>query len=148
LSASPIQLDVRPAASPAHWWLPARKVAMKDAWSVEPAGLSAGDEVVRTITVEAEGVRPEQIPDIVAMAETRGFQITPVGVRRSGSTNEAGSKRHRNLRVQTARREPGRHLCRHGAIAVVGHRERCWRKKCHHSGAADRDRHARPREAD
>lgn len=90
LSVSPIQLDVRPAAGLSHWWLPARKVTLKDAWSTEPAGLSAGDEVMRTIRVEAEGVRPEQIPD-VAMAETRGFQITPVGVRRSGSVKEAGS---------------------------------------------------------
>lgn len=91
LAANPIQLDVRPAASPAQWWLPARNVAMKDQWSVEPTGLSAGDEVVRTITVEADGVRPEQIPDIV-MPETRGFQITPAGVRRSGSTDDTGSK--------------------------------------------------------
>jgi hypothetical protein len=88
-SAGPLRLTVKPAASGAGWWLPARAVRLRDEWSSDPTTLSAGDEVERTITVEAEAVRPEQIPDIV-MADTRGLLVAKSGEERTGTVGEGG----------------------------------------------------------
>lgn len=82
LAAPATDLTVRPAAFPAtQWWIAARRLTLSDAWSRDPRELKAGDEVERVITVSALDVLPEQIPD-VAMDETRGLSITPLGVER------------------------------------------------------------------
>jgi hypothetical protein len=82
LAAPPTDLTVRPAAFPAtQWWIAARRLALSDAWSRDPRELKAGDEAERTITVSTLDALPEQIPD-VAMDETRGLSITPLGVER------------------------------------------------------------------
>lgn len=82
VAATDTVLNVRPSAFGANvWWIAARDLALRDEWSADPTKLAAGDEVERTITVEAIGVLPEQIPD-VAPGETRGLTITPLGVAR------------------------------------------------------------------
>lgn len=83
LAAPETKLDVRPSAFGAGaWWVAARELRLRDHWSVDPTKLSAGDEVERTITVEAVGMMPEQIPD-VEPGETRGLTITRLGVDRN-----------------------------------------------------------------
>lgn len=84
-------LVVKPSAfADGAWWLAASSVRLRDEWSSDPTALSAGDEIERTIVVEAEGVLPEQIPDI-AMGETRGLSVTPVGVERVARMGETGA---------------------------------------------------------
>lgn len=84
LAAVPTEVEVKPSAfGPGVWWVAASSLAISDAWSSDPTKLSAGDEVERVITVSATGVLPEQLPGI-AMGETRGLTITPLGVERQG----------------------------------------------------------------
>ena len=91
LTAPDMRLTVKPAAfAPGEWWLAANKVRIRDDWSADPRELSAGDEVERTITVAAEGVLAEQIPDI-AMDETGGLSIRPVGESREGKVGDDGA---------------------------------------------------------
>ncbi len=48
-----------------HWWLPATDVSLSDKWSKDPRELSAGDEILRTITLSARDVLANHLPDIV-----------------------------------------------------------------------------------
>lgn len=84
LIAAPLELEVKPSAFPASsWWIAATSLTVKDEWSSDPTKLSAGDELDRIVTVNATGVLPEQLPDVV-MDETQGLSITPLGVEREG----------------------------------------------------------------
>lgn len=91
IATKPLRVPVLPAqADAADWWLPAANVTIADEWSKNPRELAAGDEVVRTVTVTADGAQGEQIPDI-AMRETRGLLITPLGARRSTEMRADGA---------------------------------------------------------
>lgn len=61
----PHSLSVKPAVSKSHWWLPATDVNLSDQWSKDPRELSAGDEIIRTITLSARDVLANHLPDIV-----------------------------------------------------------------------------------
>ncbi len=62
------KLAVKPATTAEGWWLPAKSVSLKDSWSSPVIELSAGDEVIRTVTLSATGVLSQQIPDVVPLA--------------------------------------------------------------------------------
>ncbi len=105
LAAPATDLAVKPAAFAAtQWWVPASRLTLADSWSKDPRTLRAGDEVERTITVSARDVLPEQIPDI-AMDETRGLAITPLGVERTmkldGERIEAQAVRRFRIRAMS-----------------------------------------------
>jgi len=57
------------------WWLPATSVNLTDAWSKDVITLSAGDEIIRTITLTANNVLASQLPDI-APYPTRALTST------------------------------------------------------------------------
>ncbi len=57
------------------WWLPATSVKLTDAWSKDVITLSAGDEIIRTITLTASNVLGSQLPDI-APYPTRALTST------------------------------------------------------------------------
>jgi len=58
-------LRVRPTpADRPDWWLPASSVQLSDSWSKDVRTLSAGDEIIRTITLRVKNVLSNQIPDI------------------------------------------------------------------------------------
>lgn len=105
LKAEDVVLAVRPAAFAGEWWLVANDVSIRDEWDGDPRQLSAGDEIERTITVSADGVLAEQIPD-VAMAETRGLAITPVGESRDGKVAETGSTATASFRFRVRALSP------------------------------------------
>jgi len=91
LAADATTLDVAPSKfAGANWWIAASSLSMSDAWSGELKALSAGDEIERTITVSAEGVLPEQIPDI-AMPETNGLSVVALAANRQVRTDAAGA---------------------------------------------------------
>jgi len=79
---APIELAVAPARMDGDWWLPAADVALADAWSKDPRELTAGDEIVRTITLTARDVLARQLPAIVPF-ESRSIASTPIGERRT-----------------------------------------------------------------
>ena len=57
-------LQVKLSGSDDAWWLPASGVRLDDAWSIDPKELSAGDEVIRTITLNAQDVLANHLPVI------------------------------------------------------------------------------------
>lgn len=67
LPSKAIGLSVTPAINN-EWWLPAASVELSDSWSSPVIEISAGDEVIRTVSVTATGVLSQQIPDIVPLA--------------------------------------------------------------------------------
>jgi len=75
LASEALQLLPTPPPSLEQWWLPAGAVEVAETWSGSTAELRAGDEIERTIEVQATGARASQIPDIV-MPETIGLIIS------------------------------------------------------------------------
>lgn len=63
IKATTLQVLPTPADRPA-WWLPATSVNVSDTWSKDVRSLSAGDEIIRTITLQANNILSNQIPDI------------------------------------------------------------------------------------
>ena len=57
-------LQVQTAGNDDSWWLPATNVSLSDEWSSDVRELSAGDEVIRTITVTAGDVLANHLPVI------------------------------------------------------------------------------------
>jgi len=74
LSHPKLKVDSAPADRP-DWWLPATSVNLTDAWSKDVITLSAGDEIIRTITLTANNVLASQLPDI-APYPTRALTST------------------------------------------------------------------------
>lgn len=106
VSTEAIRLSVRPAqASAGDWWLPARQLRLEDAWSADVHTLNAGDEVVRTITVTAAGIRAVQIPDL-AMPPARGLAITPLGSERRQQVNAQGMTAQATFRFRVRALSP------------------------------------------
>ncbi len=75
-------LHIKPAAGSAKWWLPASEVTLKDHWSMDPRNLTAGDEILRTITISARDVLASHLPDIIP-PESRALTTTPISQTRS-----------------------------------------------------------------
>jgi len=74
LSHPVLQVNSAPEGRP-DWWLPATSVKLSDVWSEEVTNLSAGDEIIRTITLTASNVLARQLPDI-APYPTRALTST------------------------------------------------------------------------
>ncbi len=77
-----VSLQIAPAADDAHWWLPATDVELSDSWSRDPRELTAGDEILRTVTLSARDVLASHLPDIVP-PESRALTTTPINQSRS-----------------------------------------------------------------
>jgi len=77
-----VSLQIAPAADSSHWWLPATDVTLSDSWSRDPRELTAGDQILRTITLSARDVLASHLPDIVP-PESRALTTTPIRQSRS-----------------------------------------------------------------
>lgn len=76
-----VQVTVQPAVPPPAGfpkaaWLPARRVKLAEKWSDDPAQLTVGVPVTRTLTVEAEGLLETQLPDL-EVPKSRGIREYP-----------------------------------------------------------------------
>lgn len=58
------------------WWLPASSVTLKDSWEKDTPVFEKGQPVTRTLTLEASGVKGEQLPELQSQ-EVSGFQLYP-----------------------------------------------------------------------
>lgn len=85
--SAPVPLHIKPATQSVDWWLPAAQVRLAEHWSKDPRELSAGDEIIRTITLTAQGVLANHLPDIVPL-ESRALSTTPVHQSRSQQLTE------------------------------------------------------------
>jgi BatD DUF11 like domain len=78
LTTKPITLTVKPV--PARFkgnnWLPAKKLTLNDKWSGDLKHWAAGSPLTRTISVRAEGLRADQLPDIKVTAPD-GINVYP-----------------------------------------------------------------------
>ena len=74
----PLTVKVKPlpAGADAASWLPAEQVLVKQEWSQNPAQLTAGEPVTRTLTLVARGMLASQLPDI-RLPETDGVKQYP-----------------------------------------------------------------------
>ncbi len=85
LQHKPIVLDVAsiPENFPENtWWLAAEALTLTDRWSSNVIQLSAGDEITRTIELNATGVLANHLPVVKPLA-TRSFHSTPLPVQRN-----------------------------------------------------------------
>lgn len=76
----PAALAVAPAATDG-WWLPASTVRLEESWSEDPRELDAGEEIVRSLTLVADGVLASHLPRVLPL-ESRTIRSTPIGERR------------------------------------------------------------------
>jgi len=65
-----IRLDVqpRPDSTDGGWFLPARHVELFEEWSREPTTFRVGEQVVRTLGIQAVGLSGDQLPDLALPA--------------------------------------------------------------------------------
>lgn len=66
LATQPFALDVQkiPNNFQGKIWLPAKKISLTEEWSSDPNKWEIGNPVTRTVTIEAHGLRADQIPDL------------------------------------------------------------------------------------
>jgi hypothetical protein len=103
----PRTLEVRaPRAAPGEPWLPARRIAIEESWSQDPGALSAGQPVVRTLVVRAEGLSGNRLPAL-RMAEHPGLSAHHEASRFSSQYLDAGMAGQRTQRVVLIAREAG-----------------------------------------
>ena len=75
-------VKIKPAADDAQWWLPASALSLEDSWSSDALELSAGDEVIRTITLEARDVLASHLPEVYPL-QSRALSSTLIDQSRS-----------------------------------------------------------------
>lgn len=86
----PLTVKAKPADYPADApWLPARAIALSEAWNPEPDKASVGDSLTRSIMLRAEGLSSAQLPPLPAsLAE--GLRRYPDQPQLSNQTDERG----------------------------------------------------------
>lgn len=77
VGAEPLVLEVRPApAGASSPWLPARSLRWRDTSDRLPASARVGDALELTLTVEAEGLAAEQLPEL-SLPALDGAEVYP-----------------------------------------------------------------------
>ncbi len=71
-----ILVEPRPAGFVGKQWLPARKVSLREEWSVNPNGMQVGQPLTRSVIIEADGLQASQLPPL-AISAPLGAQIYP-----------------------------------------------------------------------
>ncbi len=71
--SEPIAIDVLEAPQDGTWWLPVRKLNIRDEWSNAIHMLEAGEGALRIVTITAEGVSPDMIPPMPALTSPSAF---------------------------------------------------------------------------
>ncbi len=59
-----LMVKPRPAAFTGRYWLPATSLKISEKWEPESGNIHVGDPVTRTVTVVAQGLTGEQLPDL------------------------------------------------------------------------------------
>ena len=78
ISAPSVSLKVNtiPGMAKSTWWLPSSKVTLTDSWADNPPNFENGVPVTRTLTLTAQNVTADQLPQI-APDKNNGFQLYP-----------------------------------------------------------------------
>lgn len=86
-NSMPMQVLAAPKDRP-EWWLPATSVQLTDTWSTDVKDLSAGDEIIRTITLTANNILSNQVPNIEPLP-SRALTSTQIRSTREHSLNNS-----------------------------------------------------------
>lgn len=88
--SDPMKISIESVPTDASaWWLPATSVLLTETWSSPPTELRAGDELERTITVQATNVLAGQIPT-PAVPESRALIQTLINATRQETLTKKG----------------------------------------------------------
>jgi len=71
-----VQVLPRPASISESNWLPAKSLQLSEKWSSDKKEFNIGDPITRTVTIEAEGLTGDQLPDL-ADEQVDGFRVYP-----------------------------------------------------------------------
>lgn len=73
-----IEVKARPDAYPAgKTWIPATDLTLTESWSRSPDTFTVGEPITRTITMEAKGLRSEQLPPLSFNDAAGEFKFYP-----------------------------------------------------------------------
>ena len=75
-------VQIKPATEGIQWWLPASALSLQDSWSTDVLKLSAGDEVIRTITLDARDVLASHLPEVLPL-QSRALSSTLIDQKRT-----------------------------------------------------------------
>lgn len=81
-TSASLKIDITPAPDSATWWLPSDSVVLSESWSSPPTELRAGDELERTIKIQAQNVLAGQIPTPL-VPKSRALQQTLINSSRT-----------------------------------------------------------------
>lgn len=86
INGEDIELNISsiPSEYTSSWWLPAKNVTFTQSWSADISALKAGEPVTRTITLQASGLRAEQLPELPQL-EIFNAKVYPDKVERNTS---------------------------------------------------------------
>lgn len=74
--AHTIEILPRPAGSPDGSWLPAQSLTLSEQWSHNDQPIRVGEPITRTVRIDAEGVKAQQLPEI-HFGEHTAYRIYP-----------------------------------------------------------------------
>lgn len=84
-----VEILPRPAAAGSSVWLPARGVSLSEQWSHQDQALRVGEPVTRTVRLDAQGVKAQQLPEL-NFGDQEGFRIYPEQPRLGHREDENG----------------------------------------------------------
>ncbi len=71
-----LQVRPRPSQATGRHWLPAQGVTLSESWQPQQLELRVGDPITRSITLRADGVTGEQLPEL-ELGQVDGFKVYP-----------------------------------------------------------------------
>lgn len=93
--AEPLIIEVKAqpneSNSISQYWLPAQNLTLKEHWDKTPETIHIGDSLMRTITIEVNGLKPSQLPEFT-FKNGDNFKIYPEGKQPEQLINEKGVK--------------------------------------------------------
>lgn len=90
-ASAALELSVRPRpdAASGTWWLPARSVELRESWESGPPRFRVGEPVRRHLTLRADGVAADQLPEL-SLPEPDGLNQYREPAQEDTRANEEG----------------------------------------------------------
>lgn len=91
LSSESHRVDIlpRPAGTTSGNWLPARGVSLSERWSNGDQPIRVGEPVTRTVRIDAQGVKAQQLPELDFGAQ-EGYRVYPEQPRLQHREDQSG----------------------------------------------------------
>ena len=111
LRSQAVAVDVKPipAAYDAPYWLPARKLELREQWQADTDNLVAGEPVTRSLTLLADGLTAAQLPEL-RLEPVDGIKQYPDQPLLENQRTNAGIRGSREQKVALIPGSAGRYL--------------------------------------